>query len=83
MVLSPNNAEQKQWLEVRMPREPPIAVLFEDIPGLYFTVAQRLPGPRMSLSVFFHPMNPSETTFLERPRWRGAVMSFKKKESVG
>jgi len=62
-----------------MPREPPIAVLFEDIPGLYFTVAQRLPGPRMSLSVFFHPMNPSETTFLERPRWRGAVMSFKKK----
>jgi hypothetical protein len=60
MVLSPNNAEQKQWLEVRMPREPPIAVLFEDIPGLYFTVAQRLPGPRMSLSVFFHPMNPSD-----------------------
>jgi len=31
-------AEQEQWLEETIPREPPIAVLFKDIPGLSFTV---------------------------------------------
>ena len=31
-------AEQKQLLEVRIPHEPPIAVLFKDITGLSFTL---------------------------------------------
>ena len=33
-------AEQEQWLEEKIPREPPIAVLFKDIPGLSFTITE-------------------------------------------